>query len=145
MTNKTEWGQYLSGNSQSSEYVHLKGTSSILVGFCASSFFLALLDFSLHFEQFHPPFKQNYLAKNISISLLQSGYLSLSLSLPDTTDVERVTGDSQAAQYSLYWTSTLLHLLIIHSPFTFHHSLTFWPAACQPGFSIETTAALLSR
>ena len=49
MTNKTEWGQYLSGNSQTSEYVHLKGTSSILVGFCASSFFLALLDFSLQF------------------------------------------------------------------------------------------------
>ena len=81
--------------------------------------FLHCWIFPCNFEQFHPPFKQNYLAKNTSMTVLQSGYLSLSLSLPDTTDVERVTGDSQAAQYSLYWTSTLLHLLIIH----YYHSL----------------------
>ena len=81
--------------------------------------FLHCWIFPCNFDQFHPPFQQNFLAKNTSISVLQSGSVSSSLSLPDTTDVERVTGDSQAAQYSLYWTSTLLHLLIIHN----YHSL----------------------
>ena len=100
----------------SSEYVHLKGTSSILVGFCASSFFLALLDFSL---QFWKILLTDLLCKTYSYFCWQSGCLYWSSSLPDTTDVERVTGDSQAAQYSLYWTSTLLHLLILHN----YHSL----------------------
>ena len=80
---------------------------------CTVRFFPAILNSFIHH------LNRTTLQKNTYISVLQSGSLSLSLSLPDTTNVERVTGDSQAAQYSLYWTSTLFHLLIIHN----YHSL----------------------
>ena len=80
---------------------------------CTVRFFPAILNSFIHH------LNRTTSEKNTYIFVLISGSLSWFLSLPDTTDVERVTGDSQAAQYSLYWTSTLLHLLIIHN----YHSL----------------------